>query len=68
MVNKQGLTSRQMIALDHFAHLRGHRWKEELRKCWETGRYSASDCQHVLQGLRNDTNFGPSGLKRYQAM
>ena len=61
------LTNEQRCCLDHFAHLNGRRWKDALRKCWETGNYSTSDCIQVLQRLRNAANFGPSGLIRYKA-
>lgn len=58
------LTAEQQQALRAFAKKHGRYWKQELRWCWETGRYEDSDDSASLQQVRN--GFGPSWLVRFR--
>lgn len=63
---QQQLTDAQYKALEAvYAHY-GRLWKSQLRKSWETGKYSYLLQQHQseLQQIRND--FGPSWLSSFR--
>lgn len=47
----------ELAALKAFAELHGKGWKQALREAWMTASEPG-----VLQALRNDADFGPSGL------
>ncbi len=66
--------------LHRFAFLNGRYWKQALRDAWMQAcahedeeevlghghQAHVGNYRSVLQGLRNDPDFGPSGLNRYK--
>jgi len=51
------LSQEETAALEAYAAKHGRAWKSNLRAEWER-----SAAGNVLQGLRNASYFGPSGL------
>ena len=64
MKTTRPLTLVEVFALESFRNAHGRCWKEALRDCWSTGRYSSADDSATLQVLRNE--LGPMWLKGYQ--
>jgi hypothetical protein len=55
------LTTEEITALRAYADLHGRTWKQQLRDAW----MDASE-PGILQMLRNDPDFGPSGLNKFK--
>ena len=53
----RALTPDELAALRTYAERHGRYWKAALREAWMTASEPG-----VLQALRNDQGFGPSGL------
>jgi len=58
-MKRKSLSVDELAALKAFAERHGRNWKSALREAW----INASE-PGILQQLRNDSNFGPSGLNR----
>ncbi len=56
-MNHKTLNQEELDALKAFANRHGRNWKSVLREAW----MNASE-PGILQQLRNDHGFGPSGL------
>src|SRR5262249_32414734 len=62
----------ELDALDQVQRRVGRRWKQALRRAWESGDYrdiapASEYIVSLLQGLRNASYFGPSGLAAHRA-
>ena len=64
------LTPDEIGALRSYADERGRKWKDALRLDWYNARLSHCDAMpnrgSILHGLRNDPDFGPSGLDKFR--
>ena len=60
------LTYQEIDAIHAFIKANGRCWKVALAKQWAEARYPGISPEHVaaLQGLRNASYFGPSGLQK----
>lgn len=60
----------ELAALRSYADERGRKWKDDLRIDWYNARLSHCEAMpnrgSILHGLRNDPNFGPSGLDKFR--
>lgn len=60
----------EMAALRSYAREFGRRWKESLWLDWYNARLrTAKDMTNrgsILHGLRNNPDFGPTGLDRFR--
>lgn len=66
----RALEADEIAALASYAAEYGRKWKSALELDWYNARLSyCADIPNrgsILHGLRNDPNFGPSGLAAYK--
>jgi hypothetical protein len=64
-IKTNGLTMKQLFALEAWITIYGRTWKAKLRRAWMTGNYDGFECSNILQSLGNDWKFGTAWLTSF---